>query len=277
MLSPYNGAIARVKPAPIVTAASLFRSTFLLRELAKRDFESRYAGSWLGFLWSFAQPLWLLALFTFVFSTVLQVAPTGERTASFAVFLFCGLLPWMAVHEAVNRSATVITDNASLVKKVSFRAELLVFSVVVTALLHEAIAFVVFVLVLAATGQLAGGGLLPGLLVAVPLQILLTVGLGLLVASAQVFLRDTSQALALLLNGWFYLTPIVYPLSYVPERLRGWVECNPLTVLVGWYRYALVGGGAPGGTGGLALTAAAVAVLGGVLFRRLAPTFADEI
>lgn len=260
-----------------MTSAAFFRSTFLLRELAKRDFESRYAGSWLGFLWSFAQPLWLLALFTFVFSTVLQVAPTGERTASFAVFLFCGLLPWMAVHEAVNRSATVITDNAALVKKVSFRSELLVLSVVVTALLHEAIALAVFLVILAVTGQLAWGGLLAGLALALPLQILLTLGLGLLVASAQVFLRDTSQALGLLLNGWFYLTPIVFPLALVPPRLRGWIELNPLTTLVGWYRYALVGGEVPGGTVALLATAVGLAVIGWVVFRRLAPTFADEI
>lgn len=259
-----------------MTTAALFRSTFLLRELAKRDFESRYAGSWLGFLWSFAQPLWLLALFTFVFSTVLQVAPTGERTGSFAVFLFCGLLPWMALHEAVNRSASVITDNAALVKKVSFRSELLVLSVVVTALLHEAIALVVFLVILAVSGQLAWGSLV-GLALALPLQILLTLGLGLLVASAQVFLRDTSQALALLLNGWFYLTPIVYPLALVPPRLRGWIELNPLTTLVGWYRYALVGGDVPNGTLALLVTAVGLAAVGWTVFRRLAPTFADEI
>lgn len=260
-----------------MTSPPLYRSTFLLRELAKRDFESRYAGSWLGFLWSFAQPLWLLLLFTFVFSMVLRVAPGGEGTGSFAVFLFAGLLPWMAVHEAVNRSTTVVTDNASLVKKVSFRAELLVFSVVLTALAHEGIALAVFGLIRAASGQLDVGHLILGLAVALPLQVLLTVGLSLLVASAQVFLRDTSQALSLLLNGWFYLTPIVYPASLVPERLRGWIEANPLTALVGWYRFALLGGGVPGGTAVLAVTAVVLVVTGTFVFRRLAPTFADEI
>lgn len=260
-----------------MTSPPLHRSTFLLRELAKRDFESRYAGSWLGFLWSFAQPLWLLLLFTFVFSTVLRVPLEGAGTGSFALFLFAGLLPWMAVHEAVNRSTTVITDNSSLVKKVSFRAELLVLSVVLTALVHEGIALAVFGLILAVSGQVDFGRLALGLAVALPLQILLTVGLSLLVASAQVFLRDTSQALSLLLNGWFYLTPIVYPASLVPEHLRGWAEANPLTALVGWYRFALLGGEAPGGTVVLVVAAVGLVVVGGFVFRRLAPTFADEI
>lgn len=260
-----------------MTSPPLHRSTFLLRELAKRDFESRYAGSWLGFLWSFAQPLWLLLLFTFVFSLVLRVPLEGAGTDSFALFLFAGLLPWMAVHEAVNRSTTVVTDNSSLVKKVSFRAELLVFSVVLTALAHEGIALAVFSLILALSEQLDLAHLVLGLAVALPLQILLTVGLSLLVASAQVFLRDTSQALSLLLNGWFYLTPIVYPASLVPERLRGWTEANPLTALVGWYRYALLGGEVPGGTLVLVGAAVVLVVVGAFVFRRLAPTFADEI
>src|SRR5512134_557450 len=90
---------------------------FLLSELVRRDFQARYAGSALGFLWSFAQPLWQLLLFTFVFAGILRVELAGERTDSFALFLFCGLLPFMAVSEGITRAATAITDNATLVKK----------------------------------------------------------------------------------------------------------------------------------------------------------------
>ncbi|HEV7517369.1 MAG TPA: phosphate ABC transporter permease, partial [Thermoanaerobaculia bacterium] len=87
---------------------------FLLRELVKRDFQGRYAGSLLGFVWSFVQPLWMLALFTFVFSTVMRVRLAGGHTQHFSVFLFSGLLPWMALQEGVLRSSTAVTDNASL-------------------------------------------------------------------------------------------------------------------------------------------------------------------
>src|SRR6202035_4165446 len=180
----------------------LRRHLFLLRELVKRDFQGRYAGSLLGFAWSFVQPLWLLGLFTFVFSTVLKVrvVDAGNPGGHFAVYLFSGLLPWFAVQEGVLRSSTAITDNSVLVKKLRFPAEILVVAVVLAALLHEAISAVVFLVVLAAVGDLAWGGL-PVLLVALPLQVLLTLGLGLLLGAVQVFFRDTAQLLSMLFAG----------------------------------------------------------------------------
>jgi ABC-type polysaccharide/polyol phosphate export permease len=254
------------------------RYLFLLRELVRRDFQGRYAGSLLGFLWSFVQPLWMLLLFSFVFSTVMKISPVGERTQHFGVFLFCGLLPWMALHEGVLRASTAITDNASLVKKLRFPAEVLVLAVVLAALLHEAIAAAIFLGVLAWLGDLAWGGL-PLLLIAVPLQTALMLGLGLLTCSLHVFFRDTTQVLGMVFTAWFYLTPIVYPLALVPERFRTWVEANPLTPLVGLYRQAFLGGRsalAPG-TWVLALAAAVLLSAGLWMFRRLKPIFVDEI
>ena len=253
---------------------------FLLRELIRRDFQGRYAGSALGLVWSFVQPLWMLLLFSFVFSTVMRVSPagTGARAGSFGAFLFCGLLPWMALQEGVMRSSTAITDNSSLVKKLRFPAEILVVAVVLAALLHEAIAAAIFLGVLAFLGELTWSGL-PLLLLAVPLQIALTLGLGFLLGSVHVFFRDTAQVLGMVFTGWFYLTPIVYPASLVPERWRGWIELNPLTPLVGLYRQAFLGGAlAPvPGTGALALVAAVLLSAGFLLFRRLKAAFVDEI
>ena len=251
---------------------------FLLRELVKRDFQGRYAGSALGLVWSFLQPLWMLLLFTFVFSTVMKISLTGARTGHFAVFLFCGLLPWMAVQEGVSRASTAVTDNSSLVKKLRFPAEILVVAVVLAALLHEAIAALIFLGVLGFLGELAWGGL-PLLLLAVPLQIALTLGLGLLLGAVNVFFRDIAQVLGMLFTGWFYLTPIVYSLSAVPARLQPWIELNPLTPLVVLYRQAFLSGQlrlVPG-TGGLAIIAAVLLCAGFWLFRRLKVAFVDEI
>jgi lipopolysaccharide transport system permease protein len=258
----------------------LRRHLFLLRELVKRDFQGRYAGSLLGFAWSFMQPLWLLGLFTFVFSMVLKIPfhDPGNPRAHFPAYLFSGLLPWFAVQEGVMRSSTSITDNSMLVKKLRFPAEILVVAVVLAALLHEAIAAAVFLVVLAALGDLAWGGL-PVLLVALPLQVLLTLGLGLLLGAVQVFFRDTAQLLGMLFTGWFYLTPIVYLLSAVPPRWQPWIELNPLTPLVVLYRQAFLSGQlrlAPG-TGGLAIIAAVLLCAGFWLFRRLKVAFVDEI
>lgn len=255
------------------------RYVFLLKELVKRDFQGRYAGSLLGFVWSFLQPLWLLLLFTFAFSTVMKVTPLGEaRTQHFAVFLFVGLLPWMALHEGVLRASTAITDNASLVKKLRFPSQILVLAVVLAALLHEAIAAGIFLAALVWIGEFSWGGL-PLLLLAVPLQVGLTLGLGLLFASLHVFFRDTAQVLGMLFTGWFYLTPIVYPLALVPERYRRWLEMNPLTALVGLYRQAFLGGESvlAEGTWALALAVAVLLSAGLWLFGRLKPAFVDEI
>lgn len=257
------------------------QNLFLLKELVKRDFQGRYAGSLLGFFWSFIQPLWMLLLFSFVFSTVMKVSPAGTRTGHFGTFLFCGLLPWMALHEGVLRSSTAITDNSSLVKKLRFPSEILVLAVVLAALLHEAIAGALFLAVLVLLREATWSGL-PLLLVALPLQICLTLGLGWLLAAANVFFRDTSQLIGMLFTGWFYFTPIVYPLALVPERVRGWITLNPLTPLVGLYRRALLGGfggeeiRVPG-IWGLASVAPILAILGWWVFRRLKPAFVDEI
>lgn len=254
------------------------QNLFLLREFVRRDFTGRYAGSMLGLLWSFLQPLWHLLLFTFLFSMVLKISPLGERTDSFAIFLFCGLLPWGALQEGVQRASTAITDNANLVKKVSFPSELLVLSVVLAALVHEAIAGGIFLAVLIALGEFSWSGL-PLLLLAIPLQVALTAGLGLLLAAVNVFFRDTAQLLGMLFTGWFYLTPVVYPIALVPERFRPWLELNPAATLVALYRRALLGGDlAPvPGTLRLAVVSLALLALGLVVFRRLRVAFADEI
>lgn len=251
---------------------------FLLREFVRRDFESRYAGSMLGLLWSLLQPAWQLLLFTFVFSTVLKISLLGERTGNFGVFLFCGLMPWLALHEGLSRSATAIVDNASLVKKIQFPSEVLVLAMVLGAVLQQGINTVVFLAVLAALGELHLGGLWL-LLVALPLQVALTLGLALLVATVNTFVRDVAQVLGMILTGWFYLTPVVYPLGQVPERWRWWLELNPLAGLVQLYRAAFLGGELPalGSLAPLLIAAPLALALGLGVFRGSKARFADEL
>ena len=252
---------------------------FLLKELVKRDFVGRYVGSALGFLWPFILPVWQLVLFTFVFSVVMRI-PLGEDelTQSFGIFLFAGLLPWMAVQEGIQRSATAITDHANMIKNSQFRTEILVLSLVIGALVQEAIAAVVFAAVLGFNGELAWGGL-PMLLVALPLQIMLTLGLGLLTCCLHTLFRDMGQVVPLVMMGWFYLTPVVYPITLVPEKYRNWIEWNPLATLVELYRHAFLSNELVllEGTGRLTLVAVVSLILGLWLFGRLQASFADEI
>jgi lipopolysaccharide transport system permease protein len=253
---------------------------FLLRELVKRDFQSRYAGSALGFAWALLQPLWQLALFTFVFSKVLRMSLAGQaRTDSFPIFLFCALIPWIAVQEGISRSTTAITDGAQLVKKMRFPPELLIVSTVLSGLVQAALASVVLVGFLLATGR---GSIASTwvLLLVLPLQLALTLGAGLVTATLHVFFRDTVQVIGIVLSTWFYLTPIVYPLSWVPEGVaQAVIGANPLSTVVDLYRQAFLGGQpvAWGPLGALALTASVLLALGLWLFRTFKPAFADEI
>ncbi len=249
---------------------------FLLRELVVRNLRSRYVGSALGLAWSVLNPLWQLALFTFVFFRVLELSLQGEQTQNFAVFLFCGLLPWMAVHEGVSRSASAITDNADLIKKMRLPGELLVASLVIGALLNASIGAVAFVVVLAAIGELSVASL-PLILVAVPLQAALTFGLGLGLAAANAYFRDTAQAAGLVLNAWFFVTPIFYSVHGVPAEYLRFLEWNPLTGLVYLYRAAFLGGGVPVSLTPLLAATIAAVVLGGAVFARLKHGLADEI
>jgi ABC-type polysaccharide/polyol phosphate export permease len=259
------------------------RPTFLLRELVVRDLRSRYAGSAFGFLWAFVHPLWQLVLLGTVFSVILRIPLTGERTSSFAAFLFSGLIPWMALQEGVTRGAMVIIENGQLVKKMKFPSGVLVQAVVVSALVHSGIAFAVFAAVQAFRGEVSPPAI-GWLLVGAGGQLLITTGLALAAAALQVYLRDVAQATGLVLSALFYLTPIVYTEHFATSRdvvpgLAAWLSSSPFSTMVRLYRTFLISSDPPGWAGVAILYATGVALLavGAAIFRRLSPGFADEL
>lgn len=251
---------------------------FLLKELVRRDLQSRYRGSLFGFLWAFVHPLWQLALLWVVFSVILKVPLTGERTASFPVFLFSGLVPWLGFAESLQRSANTVIDHSGLVRKLRFPSELLVVASVGSALIHQFVALAIFAVWQGVAGEPAWGRF-PWLLLGLAAQVALALGFGWATAALQVFFRDVAQALGIALQAWFYLTPIVYPLSLIPERLRPWMALNPMATTVQAFRTVLLGGPPPSTSAALLLaaTALATAAAGWGLFRRLRPAFADEL
>ncbi|HEY4229120.1 MAG TPA: ABC transporter permease [Thermoanaerobaculia bacterium] len=242
-----------------------------------RDLRARYAGSGLGLAWAFAHPILWMLLYTGVFSLVLRV-PVEPGYASFPEFLMAGLLPWMAIQEGLARSASVLVDNASMVKKTVFPLETLVLSIVVAAAVNEAIAFFVFAVYVALVGHLQLGWLLL-LVPAMALQILLTFGLGCIAATLTAFVRDTAHAVGIVLTIGFYATPIVYPASLVPVRLRPFLQANPVTALVDLYRRAFTLHAAPEPASIAYLTAFSLlaAAAGAAIFARAKPHFADLI
>jgi lipopolysaccharide transport system permease protein len=249
---------------------------FLLKEMVVRDLRSRYAGSGLGLAWVVLHPILWMVLYSAVFSVILRV-PVDPEYAGFPEFLMAGLLPWMAIQEGISRSSSALPDNAVMVKKAVFPIETLVLSAVVAAVVNQLVAFLVFAVYLLFIGHLSVWALLA--LPALVLQVLLTYGLGCLAATVTAFVRDAAHAIGILLTVVFFATPIVYPASLVPDRFRPILEANPVAHLVAWYRAAFTLHELPPAGSVLYLTvfSAFAALLGGLLFLRARPHFADLI
>jgi lipopolysaccharide transport system permease protein len=250
-----------------------------IEAFVRRDIQGRYVTSVMGLSWAVIQPLALLLLYTFVFSYILKIRLGGSgSTASFAAYLFCGMLPWIAFAEGVTRSASVILDHAHLIKKVVFPSEILPAYVVVSALVMESVGLAIF---LAAIGLFDRGLgwsllLLPPIVV---LQFLFTMGLGWLLASLNVFLRDVAQLLGLAMTLWMFLTPIFYPPEMMPAHLRWLLDLNPMYYVVQAYRDLLLDQRLPAVSQVVALAAMAITafVLGHWFFRRSQRAFVDVL
>ena len=256
----------------------------LLRTLVRRDLEARYKGSVLGNLWSLVNPLSQLLIYTYVFSVVLKVKlnlkglPVNENV-SFGLWLFAGLLPWIAFSTGLTQSAGSVISQPNLVKKVVFPLSLLPLVPIISAFIESSFGLMMLIFFVAlSSGTLHTTlALLP--LVWIP-QLLLSAGFGYLAAGLTVFLRDIPQTLNVILNIWFYATPIVYPITSIPESWRNWVLwLNPLAAIVEVYRdFVLVGEVKRWGELGIAFTISGIVFIVGVLvYRKLRPAFADVL
>lgn len=201
---------------------SALASPSLIWSFAKRDLLARYKGSVVGLFWSVIHPLIMLALYTFVFSTIMKVrvGATSEGTEQFAIYLFCGMLPWNALAEGLNRSTGVILEHSNLIKRAIFPSEILPIYPVIVGIINQ---FIGFVILLAAL-LLVGHPIYPVMLllpVIFILQFAITTGLAWIVAGVTVFIRDLGQMLGMMLTLGIFLTPIFYPPSVVPQA------CSP--------------------------------------------------
>jgi lipopolysaccharide transport system permease protein len=251
-----------------------YSSLHLLRELIKRDLTARFTGSALGLAWAVLQPLSLVVLYWFVFTFMIPGGRAGGTGDQYIYFLIAGLLPWLGLSEGLGRSTTAIVENSAIVRRLPLRSELLVIVPNATAMIFECVALALFIVALAAQGMPMGNlWILP---VALVLQFLLQVGLGLLLATTYVFFRDVTQILGFVLSIAFYLSPILYPVAGRFEKFFFW---NPMTPLLGLFRSAMLAAPLPGADSIVfLLTTAAVLCSGGLLFfRRAQPSLVDVI
>jgi lipopolysaccharide transport system permease protein len=260
---------------------SLWCNRGLILALTKREIVGRYQGSVLGLLWSFLNPVFLLAVYTFVFSVVFKArwgAGDGGSKAEFALVLFAGILVFNLFSECVNRAPSLILGNPTYVKKVVFPLEILSWVNLGAALFHTLISFIVWlVFSLFVFGAPPLTSLLFPLLL-VPLM-LMTMGLSWFLASLGVFLRDVSQVVGILTTALMFLTPIFYPITAIPESYRQILYLNPLTAIIDQARDLLIFGKgmAWGSYGLLTLFSAVMAWLGFVWFQKTRKGFADVL
>ena len=252
--------------------------------LVQRELSARYQGSILGNLWPLLNQLAQLLVYTYVFSIVLNVKLSldgGQQSNSltFGLWLFAGLVPWLAVSTGLTQACVSVKNQPSLVKKVVFPLSLLPLVPVGVAFLESTFGMMLLIFF----GALFMGKIHPTIML-LPLvwavQLLLTSGLGYWVASLTVFLRDIAQIVAVGLNLWFYGTPIIYPADLVPEPFSQWIFWfNPMTAIAEMYRDTiLLGKVTHWGELGIATAITSFLFLSGVwTYKKLRPGFADVL
>ena len=189
-------------------------------------------------VWSFINPLLLLLIYSFVFTVVLPGAHPPELEP-FALFLFCGILPWTWFSSSLLESANVLIAGGNLIKKVLFPAEVLPIVVVLSGLVHFCLGLPILALFMIYYRVPVWPGDLLWFPLIVCVQLVLTVGLALLVSALTVHFRDVRDLLANLLTLWFFATPIIYPFAQAPERVRRLLNLNPFTQLAIAYQEVL--------------------------------------
>ena len=251
----------------------------LVISLTKRELAARYKGSALGIVWAILTPVVMIAIFTLIFAGIFK-AKFGVTNSQwdYALYLFCGLLPWNAFQETLNLSSTTIVARANLVKRVVFPLETLPVAQTMAAIVNQLFGTVALLLgVVLIRHELHATTLyLPLLLIP---QFIVTLGGAWLLASLGVFIRDIVQGITLLLMAWMYLTPIIYPETIVPETYRPIVNWNPFTPLIRSYRLIMLDGAMPDWRGLAYFTGFALLtfVFGYWWFARTRKNFADVV
>jgi ABC-type polysaccharide/polyol phosphate export permease len=245
----------------------------LLWNLTSKELKLKYKNSVVGFLWSFLNPLMMLVIYSLAFKIIIRV-----NIENFSLFVFIGLLPWMFVQAAITQSTNSVINNQNLVKKVYFPRIIIPLSVVlsnfISFLINYLILFIVFffyhiqfhsVLIL-----------LPVIFFA---NLLFVTGVSIFLSSVTVKYRDISHLVEVLFMGWFYLTPIIYSSSMVPEKFRIFIDMNPLTSIINTYRSILFEGIWPDFTQVffIVLFSLVICLLGVFVFQRRENLLADEL
>ena len=262
----------------LVFLGDIYKSRALIFQLAKNDFKARYIGSYLGIIWAFIQPLITIMVLWFVFQVGFRAMPVNDFP--FILWLSCGLIPWFFFVDSINSTTNSLVEYGYLVKKVVFRVSVLPIVKIMSAffvhLFFIAFLFLIFFIY----------GYKPNVYY---IQIfyysfvmtLLVLGLSWITSSLMVFLKDTAQIVAVLLQMGFWVTPILWPIQVVPERYQYLFKFNPMFYVVEGYRDTLINGvwfwHRHNQTPYFWLLTLFAFVFGALLFKKLRPHFSDVL
>lgn len=245
----------------------------------KREFQSKYSNSLLGAAWTVINPLAMIVVYTVIFAEVMRAKLPGvDRTFAYSIYLCAGVLTWGLMTEIIGRAQNTFIDNGNLLKKLSFPRLCLPVIVVASAGLNFAIIFGLFSAFLLISGNFPGWPFV-ALIPLLAMLVLFAIGLGITLGVLNVFFRDVGQFFGIFLSFWFWLTPIVYPPSILPEALRLHMAWNPIASLMAAFQDVLVAGNWPQWETLWPVTAMAVffCMIGLWLFRRHAGEMVDEL
>lgn len=255
---------------------NLFSDNFF-RQLVLRAIRTDYLENVTGFAWLFIQPLLLLAIYTFVFTTIFKARIPDSGEVGFMPYLAVAFWPWTAFSESVMRSSNSISANAALIGKVAIPTEMIPLSMVTATFMMHLVGYLAVLVVIQLTGTSIHWA---GLLAAIPLLLLMFLfacGLSLFISGLQVFIRDVSQILPPLMTFWFFGTPILYGTSVLPPNIASLMELNPMTWYVERLRAFLLFGDYAMGAADLVIPALTLLLLfaGIRFFRRISSHFED--
>lgn len=245
----------------------------------KREYQSKYLNSMLGAAWTVINPLAMIIVYTVIFSQVMHSKLPGvQNNFAYSIYLCAGILTWGFFSEIVSRAQNVFIEHANLLKKLSFPRLCLPVVVVLNAGLNFSIIFSLFTVFLVVTGNFPGWvwfALFPVLLI----QVAFAIGLGITLGVLNVFFRDIGQFFSLFMQFWFWFTPIVYPESILPDRVKYFMVLNPMAPLIQAYQQILVSAQWPAWSSlvPVALIALVLCAFGIRIFRKCAGEMVDEL
>lgn len=247
--------------------------------MVAREFRIKYMGSLLGSIWSILNPLALITIYTLIFSMVMRAKLPGiNDTMAYGLFVCAGLLPWLYFVELLSRLPNIFIEQATLLKKVSFPRITLPVIALCSATINFLIIFCLFLSFLLISGRFPGWAVL-GYIPLLVVQQMFVVGIGILLASVNVFFRDIGQFVNVVIQFWFWFTPIVYAVTMLPEKFQKLLPFNPMTAFVQGYQGIILYGRWPDLLDfKLHFIGALISLIGGfVVFHRLADEMVDEL